>query len=168
MNNLKYIHYSEHKFKLKDRNYQSIIDFKPDGFWLSCELPDGDEGVNWYDWCISEGFEIHRLRHIYEVSIKPDNQILYLTTPDEVLKFSKRYSSGIHLQVTNRTYKDRINWEPIHEKYDGVVICPYFWTLRTNLECIWYNSWDCSSGCIWNLSIIEDIKLIQRKGKKDE
>ena len=156
LDNLQYRHYSEHKFTLnRYRKYNQHIESKPFGLWLSIETPDDDVN-NWYDWCIYEGYDIHRLRHIYEVKLKPDNNLLYLTTQADVLLFSKNYRLSIH-------HAHKINWVNVSEKYDGIVIYPYLWTLRLNTECIWYSPWDVASACIWNLEVIEDMTLTERK-----
>jgi hypothetical protein len=76
----------------------------------------------------------------------------------------------------------RIDWPKVSERYDGVVIAPYVWSLRMgDYEMIegrmrktpdsaisdWYYPWDCASGCIWKASAIKAFDLIKENANAD-
>jgi hypothetical protein len=50
-----------------------------------------------------------------------------------------------------------IEWRKVAERFDGIIIAPYIWQRRLDLESSWYYSWDCASGCIWNASAVREI-----------
>ena len=56
---------------------------------------------------------------------------------------------------------DQIDWAEVASKYDGIIISPYQWSLRLDMEMMWYYGWDCASGCIWNISAIKELKEVQ-------
>ena len=77
-----------------------------------------------------------------------------LQTPDTIVKY------------INAKYKNRcIAWEKVAAKYDGLIITPYIWQRRMELN--WYYTWDCASGCIWNVRAIKDIRLIETVESKE-
>ena len=43
----------------------------------------------------------------------------------------------------------------------GIIISPYQWDCRLALESGWYYGWDCSSGCIWDISCIQDFIFLE-------
>lgn len=124
-----------------NRTYeQSRPTFKPTGFWLSV---DGDDG--WKAWCESELFRLSSLEYRAEFRIREEANVLRLATAADVHEFSERYRDA--------GFGGWVDWTPVIEQYDGILITPYLWALR--FDETWYSTWDCSSGCFWNLDAIE-------------
>lgn len=73
-------------------------------------------------------------------------------------EFSKKFSTD------KATLKECgfiwIDWVKVKPLYDGIIITPYQWRCRLDPDIFWYYSWDCASGCIWNLETIETTKEI--------
>ena len=84
---------------------------------------------------------------------------MYLTTDEQVLNFAKLYPYAKSLWH-NELDTHEIDWKKVKSKYQGIIIAPYQWSCRLNLDSNWYYGWDCASGCIWDLDCIKDFKLI--------
>lgn len=148
---------------------------KPCGLWISVE--DYEDDQTWKTWCEGEQYEIGGLQYRYSIEIESKN-ILWLRTDDELISFSEKYKGNDpseydkfcsdqyseHLdELYKRIGKRRlpyiylIEWGAVKDLYDGIIIAPYSWNLRMDLQ--WYYGWDCASGCIWNLSAIKNFSL---------
>lgn len=157
---MRFIHYSEKEFELEPRDYdQSTMKWnaKPAGFWFSVEGP-----YDWKWWCESEDFRVECLQISYEVKLKETSKIVFLNSESDIYSFTQKY----RLQEKVRpwgSYPDtsQLNWKQIKEKYQGIIIPKYFWECRMSMSSCWYYGWDCSSGCIWDLSCIEEFKLME-------
>lgn len=124
-----------------ERTYEQVRStFKPCGFWLTI---DGDDG--WKAWCESESFGLSSLAHRTEFRIREDANIVHLATASDVAQFTAMYPA--------RGIGGWVDWAQVVDRYDGVLITPYLWALRFDIS--WYSTWDCSSGCFWNLDAIE-------------
>lgn len=110
---------------------------KPRGLWVSIEGED-----DWKDWCENEHYQEGPF-HTYEIVLREDARILR-TDP-------------FAIPHTFRSIYNRVgvNWKAIADEYQGVVIAPYWWEAR--LEVDWYYPWDCASGCIWDADAIAEI-----------
>lgn len=119
------------------------ITFKPRGLWVSVTGPD-----DWRSWCEAESFNTG-WSHVYDVTLSPDANILHLTFASDLDRFTRDYGR-------EGSYRDmEIAWHEVAELYDGLIIAPYQWTRRMDL--MWYYSWDCASGCIWNVNAIGSL-----------
>lgn len=157
--NMSLIHYSKYPLKHLD-NRETIINdicskyeclyLKPYGLWLSVD-------DSWEKWCISESFRIDSLKYKHDVKLSKNANILKISSTEEVDDFNYEYSfnSGEYLSL-NRML---INWDRVYEDYDGIIISPYNYGMIRYIY-MWYYAWDCESGCIWNIDIIESIKLL--------
>lgn len=112
---------------------------KPVGLWVSVK---GE--YDWHWWCTEEDFRTERLAVEHHVTL--GGNILVLDRPDDLLDFQTTYG------VEDRGYY-AIDWPRVAHWYDGIVIAPYHWQHRLSLS--WYYTWDCASGCIWNLDAVE-------------
>jgi hypothetical protein len=127
---------------------------KPVGFWVS----DDDCEDNWFNWCQGENWGLDRLKFCCEV-ICDQSKLLILKSKSELSAFSHKYK-------TQPFYPDLsligINWTKVGESYAGIVITPYIWECRNSVNSVfhWYWGWDCASGCIWDASIISEIRQI--------
>lgn len=160
---MKLIHYSPREIEFQN-NYlydQNEVKFhsKPNGLWVSVEGED-----DWKNWCLDEKFCLERLRFSYEIVLKNNANILYLTTPKEIYEFSEKYSWRSRPRISGgfdpKEDTHELNWFEIKNKYQGIIISPYQWECRLALESSWYYGWDCSSGCIWDMNCIDFMEFI--------
>jgi hypothetical protein len=155
---MKLIHYSDEIIEsLDDRKYDQNgrrWKSKPFGFWISVE--DENVGENWKEWCESENFQVENLKYSHQITLKEDSNILYISTPEDLFSFTKKYPSKIgFIGDTNQ-----LDWDEVSKIYQGIIISPYQCDCRMSLESCWYYGWDCSSGCIWDLKCIEQFNKI--------
>jgi hypothetical protein len=114
--------------------------------WVSV---DGE--YDWPWWCEAESFDIGSFRH--EVSLRPDANILVITTVNELDAFQRRYRASI----ASWAFSKGIDWERVARDHSGIVIAPYQWERRHDIKSSWYYGWDCASGCIWDLTAIAEF-----------
>jgi len=126
--------------------------FKPRGLWVSDE-EDPDQG--WREWSIREDWNLPGLEHAYEIQLAKNHNVLILTAEWQVREFT--YKLGSNIGYGNAVWE--INWDVARAAYDGLIITPYQYACRTDPSTIWYNGWDCASGCIWN---VEKIDICQK------
>lgn len=131
--------------------------YKPRGLWVSVE-----DGWGWKDWCTAEEFNLDHLAYEYKVTVKKEANILYLNNPQEIIDFGHQYADQeYNLREIYLKYMPTsimfLKWKEVMQKYQGIIISPYQWDCRLRLETSWYNGWDCSSGCIWDINAIYDI-----------
>ncbi len=161
---MKLIHYScENIPVLEHRHYlQSDLwwQAKPNGLWVSVEGISAPNNYDWKQWCESEIFFVENLINSYEIVLQEESKILHLKSPQEIFVFTKLYAPKTRDWDTKHdTYQ--INWHEVKKNYQGIIIAPYQWKCRLALETCWYYGWDCSSGCIWDLTCIESFKKIE-------
>lgn len=176
-------HYDEKEIVL-DRSWQYSNDpmtdrarsmgsfWKPSGLWVSIE----NGGHSWKDWCEAEEFGLGQLTHVHEVKLKDDARILRINNEEELKRFHQEYFKvkdvldlGADLPESHRTYKmGHVDWPRlIQEGYQGIIITPYLWSMRLDMEVSWYYIWDCASGCIWDLDAIAEFRLIEKNLAED-
>lgn len=151
---MKLMHYSAKPIELdRTRTYdlpenRSYLP-KPYGLWVSVE---GEQ--DWPSWCRDEEWGLDRLVHAYEVTLTSEARILYLQTPGQVRRLAQRYPE---VQRPPSILEPMPDWEAIASDFSGIVIAPYQWSCRMSPDTFWYYGWDCASGCIWDLSVVESI-----------
>jgi len=127
----------------------SDITFKPVGLWYAF-------GWEWIEWCRDSDFAVDRIKHAYRVTLDK-KRVLSLQSQDEILEFTTRYQCQ-----GNPDFSDAaIDWSRLRNDYAGVENPSYFWDLRFSRKARWYYSWDVASGCVWDPSIILDLKKIE-------
>ena len=160
-------HYSKTPDKAFHLDYPTPLDndHKPGGLWLSDD--------NEYGWSQlvrglvrtgSSGWEDgnEMLRHRYDFIIDPSqlNEILTLSTPDDLRSFASAYGeSSLRGCVVDGEsgYGQHIEWYRIKTDYRGILITPYQRELSHrigNPEFHWYR-FDCASGCFWDISCLK-------------
>jgi hypothetical protein len=145
-------HYREHATELdRTRTYRQgsrrTGQFaKPEGLWVSVHGED-----DWPAWCSAEEFALHELTVAHRVTLTDNANILTLETPEALGDFTAEYLN----RDDPRDYMHAIDWQRVADRHDGIIIAPYQWTRRWDLN--WYYGWDCASGCIWNLGAIAEF-----------
>jgi hypothetical protein len=136
-------HYSAEPFALdRARTYaQDSNGYKPHGLWVSV---DGED--DWPSWCRAEQYAVDRLSHSTRLRLTPGANVLRLCTPRDLDTFASTYAADGY---------PFLDWSAVTAEYGGVVIAPYQWSRRLALS--WYYSWDCASGCIWDLTAVEVV-----------
>lgn len=136
--------------------YVQKPDHKPDGLWY---------GINWEweEWCESN---MPNWRHGKHFSLQIDmEKILLLDSIVKINNFQEEYGQlpdWMAKRDMNILFDHiYINWKKVAEKYSGIEINPYQYSLRHKM--LWLSGWDISSGCIWNLSAIKSLEPITKK-----
>ena len=154
----------------KNIKYREILEFKPTCYWYSL-------GSEWYNfWYKKEGHKVTN-EVVCEIKIKKDmftnfgeknkGKILVIDSLEEVKKLNKKYS--VSMKMGKSKDVKMINFQKLSEIYGGVEFRNYkkikkqiMETKRNNLkEYNWYNMLGVSSGCVWDLSLID----VEKKGK---
>ena len=121
--------------------------FKPRGLWLSV---DGD----WQRWCKDEEMYLDRTHSdeiVFEVNF---DRVLHLQNSADIDRFTQQYGTN------RRSDFGYLDWIDVAEQWDGMVIAPYCWERRLDINATWYYPWDCASACIWNLNAVTEAKLV--------
>lgn len=113
---------------------------KPNGLWYAF----GDGWIR-YKYPNKKPIE---LSPIFEISIDKSN-FIRLSSLHDILLFNDTYKVGEDGHT--------INWLEVANKYDGIEIQPFDSSL-CNLY--WYRTFDLDSGCIWNLSKVKKLTLL--------
>lgn len=130
----------------KEQDENSYLFGKPRGLWVSVQ---GE--YDWAEWCQGEGFSISPMA--YQIKLKKDAEILYLTSPAEMEEFQEKFGRRGTPFFIERWV---IDWTRVASKYQGIIIAPYHWECRLKMD--WYYGWDCQSGCIWDRSAIQSVQ----------
>ena len=135
-----------------DLAHSSRMGWKPRGLWVSVEGPD-----DWWSWCEGEGYRWDRLLLTYVITLRETARILWIKDREALHAFDAQYGTSIADVLLPRAYASAVDWAKVAEDYDGIIIAPYQWEHR--LEIMWYYTWDCASGCIWNSRAIERFEF---------
>lgn len=133
---------------------------KPNGLWVS----DATADSSWRNYCERNGRFLDTLEHCYDVLLAPDARILVLGTMEKVYEFTEAFiarpdNPGLKTRPQDRGGTLRLCWGPVAEKYQGIILTPYFHELRNDLQCLWYTTWECAGGCIWDAAAIRFFTL---------
>ncbi len=131
---------------------------KPTGFWYAIDH-------EWIEWCGMNDFRFNTLRYHYSLDIDKSDMLI-LSTPEDVLTFAELHEEG-------KGYIKKIAWEKLTDKYTGIEINNYYkfhWLAYKDdyqysdrvreVSLLWHDSWDVSSGCIWDTSIIKGYEPV--------
>lgn len=158
-----------HPVEKLTKEQHTIFPSKPLGLWLSDERKSTH---GWKTWCETEDFNLDRLKYEYRVKLKPDAKILYIKTAKELDQFTIDYrdeKSEVNKIIADIGSKFEfkpdtmaIDWQRLAKRYQGIVISPYQWSRRLHAGCSWYYTWDCASGCIWDIEAIDKLELVSQ------
>ena len=153
-------------FKLdENKKYKQYIDIKPNGLWYqinNCGSRWGElEDYNW-------GY------HIYEVKLHTKCMCI-IKNYKELLAFYKKYKKVMDIDPPKKDLFHFINWFEVSKKYCGfeiknfesiknIILKKKNKMTRTNPKFYlnWFDSFDFSSGCIWDLKHIKSIKYYKK------
>lgn len=139
-------HYSEKPFTFDaSRRYEHKHLFKPSGFWFSV-------GDAWKLWCESEDFITHtlKIKTAFDVDV---SDMLIIKDKESLDLFKQNYPLD---SVTYNT-----PWHLVKKTYKGLFISPYHHSLRFERDAIWYDTADCASACVWDLSTVVLIETVE-------
>lgn len=130
---------------------------KPEGFWVSIKGED-----DWHSW-VSENMDAERLNFEHRVTLAESARVHVIDSESALAAFTGTYA--VQTEWTRRWYwregdkrKWPIDWREVAKDADGVIVTPYQWPCRNAFD--WYYTWDCASGCIWNLSAIASVRQV--------
>jgi hypothetical protein len=93
--------------------------------------------------------------HLFKIDVNTNN-ILQLNNKSDVHEFMKKYSNN-----DSEKWSREINWSEVSKNYGGFEIPDYGEIYSLKYEYMWLSSFDISSGCVWDLSLITNIKKLQ-------
>jgi len=164
---MRFIHYSDELIDaVRPACYIQELNHKPHGFWFSVEHQH--ENLNWKQWCESEEFALEKLKYPHLLHLHNNANILCIKSIEDMFTFNKLYLEipdklkGHNFRIITNFH---INWKKVSSDYDGIIITPYQWTCRLHNDFFWYYTWDCSSGCVWNLEVIKSIYKLEENIK---
>ena len=131
---------------------------KPSGLWVSVETGDPNSH-NWRDWCLAEEYGLEKLAYASEIYLHSGANLLHLDTVEAMHEFNAEYMC---YTIPEAIIINEVDWRPVTERYQGIIIAPYHYELRLNNDFFWYYTWDCASGCIWDLDAIEKFEEIKQ------
>jgi hypothetical protein len=150
--NKRYVHYSRNsEIALYDKPGVRQ-NFKPMGLWITDETDQG-----WLSWCKREEFGTGN--HIFDVELNPVAKIKQIDTLEKLDDFAREYRYN-PFDPDGLSQMDWIDWASVLVDYDGIMIFPHFY--QRHLDFIWYNAWDCASGCLFRPTLC--IKSITYRG----
>lgn len=133
---------------------------KPGGLWVSVEGED-----DWKQWCTDSDFQVHCLVCATEVVLKDDARILLISTPKQLEGFQAEYGEPDDTFRSTHIDYSYIQWDRVARKYQGIIIAPYMWEHR--MDMMWYYTWDCASGCIWDADAVAELRPIEQEQRLD-
>lgn len=155
----------------KNIKYRQIIEFKPKGYWYSL-------GSEWYNhWFLKLELEKVKSQVVCEIKIEKNNftkfrekdkgKILVIDTLEDVKKLKSKYGMIKTSKKDSKSFT-MIDFQKLSENYSGIEFRNYKSILKklkenknNDKKYGWYYLLDVSSGCVWDLSLIE----VEKKGK---
>lgn len=142
-----------------DLYYQS----KPHGIWFSVEdYENFPNDCTWKEWCKNVDFYLEFLTRSYQIILNKDAKILHLKTKKELFDFTNLYRNTTGRSALENDTNE-IQWDKVKSQYQGIIIAPYQWDCRLSSESSWYYGWDCSCGCIWDISCIKEFNEVSTR-----
>jgi hypothetical protein len=124
---------------------------KPNGLWVSV-------GDSWKQWSECEEFRLDNLAQVSEVVLKEDALVLHISTYGQLQDFAREYRApSPEWSRSDSSYMQSywMDWARVASEFQGILIAPYSWSARHDY--MWYNGWDCASGCIWDAEALDMV-----------
>lgn len=148
----------------RNHEYKQYVTFKPFGLWIGiCN--------SWHNyWYIDEQMDTMEGKFIYEVKLFPNvyttqkryrkgkypKKILIIETLDDIDYITKEYGRK---DKNNSLENFLIDWFKFSERYAGIEFRNYIKDFDVRMKYVWYSTVDVNSLCIWDLSLVKEIKL---------
>lgn len=145
-------HYSRKRLTRLYSTYGQTNDFKPCGLWFSVE--GNDDG--WREWCHSNDYAWEAYIVKTDLRLIEPEAVLILSTPEQLHAFTDTYGEDLGRRSGGKPLGLGgmfIQWDQVAARYKGIIIAPYIYACRLTL--LWYYTWDCASGCVWDVSCLE-------------
>lgn len=160
-----YYHYSEKKLKkLNNIKYEQQITFKPFGFWYS-------KNDIWKKFVKNQGMNNKKIKYKYKLNID-DKKFYNIDTLKKLNNFINKY--GV-IENDKKNKFISIDWIKVSEKYNGIYFSNYnkirqylylgFNVDKVTEKYLWYLTIDIESGCIFDISYIKKIELVNSINK---
>ena len=162
------IHYSDKPLKCPRDTPDPGDKGRPNGLWVS--VGDAwlvDQYKRWRkDPKFGSAHYPHWFKYANKITIANDSGILAITNVSEFKAFNDEYSE-LCLSAFGQQVR-LIRWREVRRRYQGIIISPHLddMAVRINAqgkpsdipEAIWYSTWVVASGCLWDVSVIENIE----------
>jgi hypothetical protein len=120
---------------------------------------DGEYG--WPEWCKEAEFRNVCDQYKYEIVLKEQRNVLFLSDSEQVINFTKKYLyDPFNTPCLDTLYSKWIDWEKVSQKYQGIIISPY------QSACRELSGWDCASGCIWDEEAVARCVLVSEPTRR--
>lgn len=148
----KLIHYSDKPLKklrsMEQEKPQTAAD-KPKGLWFSV-------GADWKRTCKANRWKWAKLDVATDLKLKRGAKILRLECSIQMYEFTEKY--GVECPFASKHpmpfLEPVIDWRRVAKEYQGIIIAPYLHECRNDTLTFWYYTWDCASGCIWDMDAV--------------
>jgi hypothetical protein len=127
---------------------------KPCGLWLSVQSPR-----DWEAFCLHNKLKTERLKNKFKISLKDNANILCLENEYLLGRFQQDYSRGIQVSDLKAPLV-QIDWARVIEDHQGIILPVYPEWDNDNMIMMWTKTWDCTSGCIWDLGAVKEVQLL--------
>lgn len=119
---------------------------KPTGLWVAKEDA-------WIEWGVQNSFD-HWTRDFVELDL--DLSDIYKIRFERDLDALREEYGVVHEELN---YVHSIDWSLVAREFKGVYALnwEYGWSGLDSLN-PWFYGWDLASGCVWDLSALEEIK----------
>lgn len=146
------------KLKWNDHAWNDfgVADYKPIGLWYSFGnrwLKFLERQSSWYDWSLER---LDEIKYLYQVRVNT-SKMLRLRTDNDFIAFTAEF--GVELPSRGPRMNYLINWKAVGMKYAGIEVpeCEEWME-----DFLWFDGWDCASGCVWHQDAFKDYKLIKK------
>jgi hypothetical protein len=163
------IHYSDKPLECPRGTPDPGNKGRPNGLWVS--VGDAwliDQYERWRENPCGFGSAHypHQFKHANEIILADTGNILVISDETDFRSFNDRYSE--HRPTPTEQQARGIPWSSVRKRYQGIIIAPHLevmaqratadgWSLPV-AESYWYYTWIVASGCLWDVSVIEDIE----------
>lgn len=151
---MKLAHYTKHiKLNVVSRDQTVQPHMKPYGLWVS----DDNAELSWPKLQVYKNYQSKQPIYKHMLRLDPQHNVRIIRSIEELDAFSVAFDAGL---PWNRTSTFGIRWRLVAERYQGIIITPYLHERRYSPLTNWYWSWDCASGCIWDINAIEYFQVL--------
>ena len=123
---------------------------KPSGLWVSVDEAE----YGWPEFCKDE-FHWPTLENPKKFELIDKSNVIIIENTHDLLQFQKVYQAKYGHSEHPLWFEPAVDWPRVAKDADGIIVNPYERYFDAPLP--WHSRWDCSSGCIWNLSVLKEI-----------